>query len=145
MKYLIFFLVFTISSTNTCNNKNNKSTTASEKKEQHQSQEKKFFIISLYGKDISDKKLHIAFNEEDNRSFGFSGCNTFSCKYTIKDKEISFGFPMSTKIYCEKEAALEDEFFKAFGAIKTINLEQDSLFLKDSTNTTIVSGIYAKD
>ncbi|MBL0682413.1 META domain-containing protein [Aquimarina mytili] len=142
MKYLILALSFlTFTNTNTCNtNKNEKIAKKEEVKSQDTSRSK-FYINSLNGKDVSEEKLHITIDEEHNSISGFSGCNTFSCKYKTEKDSISVGFAMASKMYCPEKTALEDEFFKALSEVKVKRIKEDSLFLENNKGTVLFYGI----
>lgn len=141
MKYLIAILfTFTLYNTNSC--KNNANTTAeNEEKVVQENQKNTYNIITLNGKDVAKEKLHISFDEERNLISGFSGCNTFSSKYTITDNQISLGFPMASKVYCEKKMELEQEFFKALLEIKTKTISENNISLKGSDGKQLMTGI----
>ncbi len=140
MKYLaIILLTLTISKTNTCNNKTN--TTADNGKITIQEPKKNTYsIITLNGKDVTQEKLHITFDEEQHLISGYSGCNTFTSKYTMTNDQISLGLPIASKIYCEKKMALEEEFFKALFEIKTKTISDKNLSLKDPKGKELLSG-----
>jgi len=140
MKYLIltlFFLTFT--NTNTCNNKNVKVAKNEENKAQAV-KENKFYINELNGKDVSEEKLYIIINEELNSISGYSGCNTFSCKYTQEKETMALGFPIASKMYCPNKNEIEKDFFKALIEVKTKVIEEESLFLKNQEGIILFQG-----
>lgn len=142
MKYLaIILLTLTISNTNTCDNRTN--TTADNGKKNIQEPKKNTYSINLLnGKDVAQEKLYITFDEEQHLISGYSGCNTFTSKYTMTKDQISLGFPIASKIYCTKKMALEEEFFKALFEIKTKTISDKDLSLKDSNGKELLSGIF---
>ncbi len=141
MKYLIIIL-FTITVYNTNSCKSNAGATAeSTEKEVQEKQKNTYNIITLNGKDVAAEKLHITFDEERNSISGFSGCNTFSSKYTITDNQISLGFPIASKMYCEKKMELEQEFFKALLEIKTKTSSGKNISLKNTDGKELLTGI----
>ncbi len=139
---ILFFVAF--SNTNSYANKNN-AAVKNQEKENQVTKKTTFSITRLNGKDISKRKLHITFDEEQNSAYGHSGCNTFSSKYTKKDKTISFSFPIATKMYCEKNAAIEKEFFKTLIEVKTRIQKEDTLILKDSNKKELFFGVRSKE
>ncbi|WP_281989141.1 META domain-containing protein [Aquimarina aggregata] len=144
MKHLfIILLFFTFSNTKNCNNK--KTTDIHKDQTIQETIPSKFYIITLNGKDISEEKLHITFNKKSNSTYGFSGCNTFSCSYTDNKEIVSFESPISTKMYCEKKIKLEDSFLKSIIQSKSKHIKQDSLFLRDKNKKVLISGIRAKE
>lgn len=141
MKYLIIILFSLLfSNTNTCNEKKNV-VASHQEKESQTDQETTFLIVTLNENNISKKKLYITFDEKLNSATGNSGCNTFSSKYTIDKETISFGYPIATKMYCEENAKLEQEFFKTLIQSKIRIITEDSLFLKDEAKNIVFSGI----
>ncbi|WP_084050582.1 META domain-containing protein [Aquimarina macrocephali] len=145
MKFLMIILFFVVfSNTNSCANKNN-AAVKNQEKESQVTKKATFFITLLNGKDVSERKLHITFDEEQSSAYGHAGCNTFSSKYTEENGTISFSFPIATKMYCEKNAAIEKEFFKTLVEVKTRILTEDSLVLKDSNNKELFSGVRSKE
>ena len=141
MKYLILFLFLLVSNPNTCKTKEKVAENANKETENQIVQSRKFRILLIGDKDVSESKLHITFDDENNSASGFSGCNGFSCQYTIKDGQISFGFPIATKIYCENIMKLEDEFFKNLIESKVRTLSKDSLILKDVSGKALLTGV----
>ncbi|WP_438711265.1 META domain-containing protein [Aquimarina muelleri] len=138
MKYLIFFLFPVLfSKPNSCNSNAKKTTKSEIQSIKHE----KFFITTLNKINVSKEKLYIIFNDENNTVSGFSGCNTYSSKYTNNKDHISFEHPIATKMYCERNAAIEKVFFENLTQSNIIVFKQDSLFLKDKNNTILFKGI----
>ncbi len=142
MKYLIISLFsLLISSANTCNKKNQAKINTSEKIDQEY-QRNKFYITTLNKKDIAKEKLHIILDDEKKTISGFSGCNTFSCSYTIeKNTILSFGFPRSTKVYCVDKQQLEEDFLKTLLQSKIRILRNDSLVLKNNDHHELLIAV----
>lgn len=141
MKFLIILLsLAAVTSTNTCNKKNTPVAEITEKETQTSSKNK-FFIHTLGGKDVSEEKLHITIDEERNSISGYSGCNTFSSKYSIEDNRISLSFPIASKMYCEKKTDLESNFLKTLMEVTSKTFKGDSLFLKNSKGDILFSGV----
>ncbi len=141
---LIVFSLALLSNTKTCVSKTIKKNNNPESTIQ-ETEKKKYYINSLNGKDVSEEKLYIIFNNKDTSISGYAGCNTFSSQYTINDDSISIGFPIATKMYCEKKVALEQEFFKALLEIKTKTVTDDVLLLKDKNGNKLLSGTLKLD
>ncbi len=146
MKYLTVILVSLIlSNTTTCNKKNETIAQKQEKADQVD-QKSKFYITTVNGKDVSNEKLYIIFDEQKSIASGYSGCNGFSCKYTIKnDSIVSFGYAKATKVYCEKKQELENNFFKALIESKTKIIQNNTLVLKNSEDQELISGVLSTD
>ncbi|EZH73697.1 hypothetical protein ATO12_17325 [Aquimarina atlantica] len=139
---ILFFVAF--SNTNSCTNKNN-TAVKSQENENQVTKKTTFSVIRLNGKDVSKRNLHITFDEKQSSAYGHSGCNTFSSKYTEEGKTISFSFPIATKMYCEKNAAIEKEFFKTLIEVKTRVQKEDTLILKDGNKKELFFGVRSKE
>jgi len=123
MKYIsLILLLFTISNCNSTKKMNEKDKSAQIFVEPNGT----YLVTSLYNKDVSEHKLTLKFDSSTKQISGFSGCNTYSCGYTLENKKIGFGFAMASKMYCEKTADLEKEFFKALSKTKIINSQKSN-------------------
>ncbi|MBQ4821575.1 META domain-containing protein [Aquimarina sp. MMG016] len=98
-----------------------------------------YLVTKLYGEDVSEHKLTIVFDSEKKTISGFSGCNTYSCGYTIEKENISFGLPMYSKMYCAKTDQLEKDFFKALSETQLKNTNKSLLKLSNNTTEAIVA------
>ncbi len=137
--------MFALLNQNGCNKKE-KSVTENKQEEIHGIDKGKFWITSLNEKDVSKEKLYMVFDPETNRISGYSGCNTFSCTYTLNDDNtISIGMAMASKMYCENNDALEREFFKALSNIKTATFSNTEITLKSDNKKEVFKGQKAKD
>ncbi len=145
MKYLtILAFSLIISNTDTCNKKGETIANTREKTTL-QTHKNKFEITSLNGKDVSEQKLYIVFDDERNSASGYSGCNTFSCKYTLEKESLSLGFPMATKMYCEKTAELEKEFFTTLIEAKIMIQKEGTLLVKNAEGKELFTGLKSKE
>ena len=61
--------------------------------------------------------------DEDGRAFGTAGCNHWFSSYSMKDQQISFGQPGSTRMMCAP-ALMEQEqrFLEALGKVQRWDL-----------------------
>ncbi|WP_298309948.1 META domain-containing protein [uncultured Aquimarina sp.] len=136
MKYLGLLL---ISLTLFCNcNSTNTATSKNTETKNQLEPEGKYLVTSLYGKDVSEHKLTLVITPKNKTISGFSGCNTYSCNYTSEGKTFSAGFPMASKMYCEKTGKIEKEFFKALSELKTKNLKEPTLTFKNEEEKEIL-------
>ncbi|SHJ37943.1 META domain-containing protein [Aquimarina spongiae] len=145
MKF-IYFLLFILSATTPKNcNKNAHLSKADTQHHETQVLSNKIGILELNGKDVSQEKLFIVFNKEDQRASGFSGCNTFSCKYTEEGDTISLGIAIASKMYCAEKDQLESDFFAAFSLIQKKRVKENTIYLEDDNNNVIVKGSFILD
>jgi len=141
--YLMILLTVTLSNTNTCKNSTNTGAESAE----ITTQEKKnntYYITTLNKKDVSKEKLYITIDPDAFLISGYSGCNTFSCKYTITDNQITTSIPITTKRFCNEKIALENEFLKTISNIKNIDT-LDTKMLLTGNNTHEIIGIIKND
>ncbi|MBW1295340.1 META domain-containing protein [Aquimarina litoralis] len=126
------FLFANCNSTKNTNSENNINKNQSEPKGTYD-------VITLYGENVSEHKLTIIIDPENKTMSGFSGCNTYTCDYTVKEKVYSAGFPMATKRYCEKSGNVEKQFFKALSELQTCNTDNKSLVFNDANKKEIIT------
>ncbi len=145
MKLTYFFLfIFSVTATKNCN-KNTQISEASTQQQETQILSNKIAITELKGKDVSQEKLFIVFNKENQTASGFSGCNTFSCKYTEEGNTISLGLAMASKMYCAEKDQLERDFFAALSSIKKKRVEKNTVYLEDDNNKVVFKGNMSLD
>jgi len=98
-----------------------------------------YMVTTLYGEDVSEYNLTLEFDTNKKTISGFSGCNSYSCSYNVDGKSLITGFPIGTKMYCEKTSELEKKFFKIFSEEKSRILKNYTLNLVNSKNENILS------
>ncbi|MFD2562807.1 META domain-containing protein [Aquimarina rubra] len=137
MKYL-GLLLFSITLLSNCNTLNavNKKNDASQKGQELKGT---YIVTTLYGKDVSEHKLTLIFDPSKKTLSGFSGCNSYTCNYSLDGKSLTTSFPIGTKMYCEKTSDLEKQFFKVFSEEKNKNLEGNILLLTNGKQENILS------
>jgi len=95
-------------------------------------------VQNLYGEDVSEHKITMIFDPTTKSLSGFSGCNTYSCTYTTDGGKFSSGFPMATKMYCEKSGKLEKQFFKALSEMTNNEVKETILGCKNLQGEEII-------
>jgi len=140
MKHVIIVLLtFIVSQADSCNTPIEKNT----EKEAIASQKlnkKTYDIVTLNGKNITKEQLYITVDTELNSIYGFSGCNTFSCKFKTVDNKIEIERPMASKMYCKEKIPLEDEFLKALALTETKVISNNKIVLKNSAGKELILG-----
>lgn len=63
--------------------------------------------------DAPPSPITLAFNAEEKRVSGFTGCNRFSANYQLDAQEISFGPLMATEMACATGMSSETKFLNA--------------------------------
>ena len=66
---------------------------------------------------------------EASRAAGFAGCNHFAGSYTVEGDAVHFGPFASTKMHCDKTAAIEDKYLAALGRVNRWSVNGDELTL----------------
>jgi heat shock protein HslJ len=74
----------------------------------------------------------------DGRVVGRGGCNRYFGKYTLEGENISFGPLASTLMYCEDTMAMENAFFKALDAVRTVHWEDNALQMLSGDGSTVL-------
>lgn len=135
MKYFIFIFIITLlSNCNTTKNGISKSN-----QNQAELSDGSYIVTTLYGNSVTDHNLTISIDSEHKTMSGNSGCNTYSCSYSIEGEKFSAGFPMASKRYCEKSGKIEKQFFKALSEIRSKSLEENILSFKNEKSENIVT------
>jgi len=82
----------------------------------------------------------IGFNQQEDRIYGNTGCNSFFGTMVIDSTNvdaISFDNMGSTKMMCAN-MEVEDEFLMTLGLVNNIEYNAQELLLKDNANKTIL-------
>lgn len=72
-------------------------------------------------------------------------CNSFFSDYERDGENINFGYPISTKMYCEGKMNNENAFFKQLKAISTFKYQNETLKFFGGNNGLIVELKYLSD
>jgi heat shock protein HslJ len=93
-------------------------------------------LVEINGQPIvrdNSKKLFIQLNADTKSMIGFAGCNRLSGEYTLSGKKLSFR-TISTRMFCENEMKIEDEFIQAVNKINKFTISEHKLFLMQEKN-----------
>ncbi len=94
----------------------------------------KWKLVEFRGKPVEyknpdNKGIYIQLSSEDNKAFGFSGCNTFRGGYELKEgNRISFSKMASTLMACP-DMELEREFMKVIETADNYNFDGKTFVL----------------
>lgn len=78
--------------------------------------EGEFIVEQLNGRQITDHELTFIIDANKKRISGQSSCNNYGVSYEINENGVlDKGFVIATKMYCDNEMKLENEFIKAVG------------------------------
>lgn len=92
--------------------------------------------VSTENEILIDKNPYINFSA-DKRVSGYSGCNSFSGNYGLRDgKEMHISGLISTRRAC-LDNGLESKLFKAVELIAEYNIAGNQLILKDKNGNSI--------
>jgi heat shock protein HslJ len=93
-------------------------------------------LVEINGQPIvrdNSKKLFIQLNADTKSMIGFAGCNRLSGEYALSGKKLSFR-TISTRMFCENEMKIEDEFIQAVNKINKFTISEHELFLMQEKN-----------
>lgn len=99
-----------------------------------------YLIDEINGNKISSENLTLTFDLNENRVYGYSGCNNFNGSFIIEDNNITFGPIAATKKMC-LDTSSENELFKILQGTKTFSVENNALELSDANNTLLKANI----
>ncbi|MFD2742689.1 MULTISPECIES: META domain-containing protein [Sphingobacterium] len=99
-------------------------------------------LTELEGKavpaEINGKTPSLTLTTADKRYSAVTGCNGIGGQYEIaKGNQLTFSMGMSTKMYCEGAMEVEDGLGKIFSLIKSYEMENGNLHLKNSESVTL--------
>lgn len=78
------------------------------------------------------------FSNDENKFYGFSGCNFFRASFHIKGNELSFT-PIASTMMAGPNLEIEGDLFKALNEVKTYETKGSYLYLSDETNKVIIT------
>ena len=100
-----------------------------------------FEITELWGRDVSDLKMTMRWDNNNNRISGKSACNEYNGIFKIADdrSNINFGPMMMSKMFCAEAMTTEREFSKAISETTSVDLDDmGGLSFHDNINDTIL-------
>jgi len=97
-----------------------------------------YIITQLGDEEISKSKLSLKVNPENSTLSGFSGCNSFSFNYELKNGKLDLGFARATKIYCEEGMDLENLFFQKAASVIQFENSAEALHLKNKSGDIVI-------
>ena len=77
--------------------------------------------------DVPPAPITLAFNAEEKRVSGSTGCNWFSGTYQLEAQEISFGPLMATEMACATGMSSETKFLHAMSNVTAYALVNNTL------------------
>jgi len=97
-----------------------------------------YIITQLGDEEITKSKLSLKVNPENSTLSGFSGCNSFSFNYELKNGKLDLGFARATKIYCEEGMDLENLFFQKAASVIQFENSAEALHLKNKSGDIVI-------
>lgn len=97
-----------------------------------------YIITQLGDEEITKSKLTLKVNPENSTLSGFSGCNSFSFNYELKNGKLDLGFARATKIYCEEGMDLENLFFQKAASVTQFENSAEALHLKNKSGDIVI-------
>ena len=100
----------------------------------------KYLVLKLNEKTFSEKENYQVYLDTSQNSLGAKfDCNQYSVQYKLKENnEIEFGFPVGTKMYCEGEMAMENNFFGVIRNLKYFDFKNGYLKFYDENKELII-------
>ena len=100
----------------------------------------KYLVLTLNEKVFSEKDdYQINIDTSQNRFGGKFDCNNFTVDYKIKDgNAIDFGYAISTKMYCDGEMAMENNFFKSLKNLNIFKFKNNILYFYNENEDLIL-------
>ncbi|MDX1277493.1 copper resistance protein NlpE N-terminal domain-containing protein [Oceanihabitans sediminis] len=104
------------------------------KKQDHSTYEftdTKWRLVKLMGKDISDSEVFISFATDENKVFGFSGCNNFNGSFEVAHgSQLKLSEVATTLKSCEEaNMDLEKEFMEMLNTADNFSLHGNTMTL----------------
>jgi heat shock protein HslJ len=84
----------------------------------------------------SSRKIFIQLDPATKGVSGFAGCNQLSGGYVLDGKNISFK-TITTRMYCQDEMKMEDDFIQAVNKINEYHIREHELSLKQGKNVLL--------
>ncbi len=82
--------------------------------------------------------LNIYFASDENKAYGFGGCNFYRSSYYLVGNELSFTPVMSTKM-AGPNIKTENKFFNSLRKVKQYEIIEDELYLQDDKGINIIT------
>ncbi|QUM75879.1 YbaY family lipoprotein [Moritella sp. 24] len=79
--------------------------------------------------EVTTQKPYLTFNQDDNKVFGFAGCNRFSGNYEALANNVSLTQLVTTKKLCFQQMNLETKFLTALSEAGNYNVIDNTLTL----------------
>jgi len=89
----------------------------------------KKIYLSTGNIDVNNPNAFIKFDAAKNSAGGKGGCNNFGSNYMVNEQMLNFKNIFSTKMYCEKYQAQEDNFFRQLDKVNRYDVKDGKLLL----------------
>ena len=78
------------------------------------------------------------FSNDENKFYGFSGCNFFRASFHIKGNELSFT-PIASTMMAGPNLEIESDLFQGLDNVKSFEIKGSYLYLSDEANNVIIT------
>jgi len=103
----------------------------------------RFVAISLNGQNYAAKSPTFSVKLDENRNVllgaGFAGCNTWSGRITLADRQFGVGDLGTTKMFCVDQMAAETSFLTALKSVTRWRMDGTKLVLEGERTTLLLS------
>ncbi|HLV15074.1 MAG TPA: copper resistance protein NlpE N-terminal domain-containing protein [Xanthomarina sp.] len=91
----------------------------------------KWKLVKLMGKDLADSEIFISFATDENKVFGFSGCNNFNGSFEVAHgSQLKLSEVATTLMSCEEaNMNLEKEFMEMLNTADNFSLHENTMTL----------------
>ncbi|MBP0902757.1 META domain-containing protein [Mariniflexile gromovii] len=106
-----------------------KTATSTTSKETTSIENVKWKLVTLMGKDVSDKNAFITFSKDDDKVYGNGSCNNFSGTYQLKEgNQITLSKMVATLMAC-MDMAVENQFMVVLERADNYSLNGNNMTL----------------
>ena len=95
------------------------------------------YNVTKIGNQIVSKK-GITLSVKDNTISGNTGCNDYSSSYIISGENIKIDYTITTSMFCEEKAFLENKLLSSLTKTVYFLQEKEFLYLKDVNDRVLI-------
>lgn len=105
----------------------------------------KWQLVTLMGKDVSEKNAFITFSDSENKVYGNASCNSFNGTYQMKEgNQIAFSKIAATLMAC-KDMEVENKFMAVLEKADNYSLNGTSMTLNKARMAPLAIFKYVED
>lgn len=101
--------------------------------------EGEYQIISVDTDVLNDTDYVLTFDLEEQKAYGYVGCNRFSSSFVQEGNNLQFKGGLSTKMFCEGKMEIEARILDALEEITGVRKANDKLVLHSSESDDLIT------